>query len=82
MKTTHISYDFFYKNGEPYFHTFSIGIFEGAKTLFHTITSPDTCEYAFAEALKKVKEEGFIEGFKYEGEDGVTSVTYNKTIEG
>ncbi len=82
MKSTLISYDFFYKNGEPYFHTFSIAIFEGAKTLFHTITSPDTCEYAFAMALQKVHEEGFEEGYKYDSEDGVTSTTYTKRIEG
>lgn len=81
MKATHtlVTYTFYYKNGAPYFHTFSIGVFEGLNMIHHNcILSHD--EYDFTATLEKVQNEGFQSGYSADLEDDVTTIEYSKSF--
>lgn len=81
MKATHtlVTYTFYYKNGTPYFYTFSVGIFEGLNMIHHNcVLSHD--EYDFIATLDKVQNEGFQSGYSADLEDDVTTIEYSKSF--
>jgi len=81
MKATHtlVSYTFYYKNGAPYFYTFSIGIFDDIDMIHHNcVLSYD--EYDFIKALEKVQEESFQSNYDADLGDGITTIDYSKSF--
>lgn len=81
MKATHtlVTYTFYYKNGAPYFYTFSIGVFDDINMIHHNcILSYD--EYDFVKTLEKALNESFQPGYGADLEDGVTTIEYSKSF--
>lgn len=79
MTRTLVSYTFYYKNGAPYFYTFSIGIFDGFDMVHHNyILNYD--EYDFITTFEKTQKEGFQSGHSADLEDGITAVEYTKAF--
>lgn len=80
---TVINYSFFYKNGEPWFYSFSVGIYNGSTTVFHEAGAPIDDSYAFQNAHDKVLLEGFELTYQRTcEEDNTRSEHYDKIIKG
>lgn len=81
MKSTFISYDFFYRDNKPWFFSMTIGIYEGEKTLFHESCMTCEEECSFLSKLNEMETMGFQQGSTYSNGNDVHSINFHKTFE-
>ena len=80
---TVINYNFYYKNNQPDFYSWSIGIFNGETApIFHEMAEPVDSSWLFEKAAEKMIAENFEKYYETTLPDGTHAVCYRKIIEG
>ena len=83
MNISIINYSFYYKNNQPEFYSWSIGIFnDDPQPVFHEIAEPAYASWMFEKALEKMTAEHFEKYHEMTLSDGTTAISYRKIIEG